>query len=179
MKGFRRIELANAAILAALLLGSLLAWPALPAMLPIHFDSAGDPAYWSQKSLPLWLTPPVVAAGVWLFLRWIVRMAFRSPARWNVPEKERFLGLSGEARAPIERALARHVASTGLVVTLVFTGLQAGIFLVAMGWARNLLWFALPLGIGGTVLILALGWRVRRDVGRRIERAAESEGVGR
>lgn len=164
----------NAALILLWVLVDVVVWPDLPDRIPIHFGLGGEADWWVRTSVPAWFGLPMIAAGLALFLRGIAWLAARAPETWNVPEKERFLALSPEARRPIVGVLETYLAWVAVVVTLVFAAVQLGVYLTAVGRTTGIpiylelfMLAAITAILGGALL---LGRRLRH----RIREAAAS-----
>ncbi|MGH7468105.1 MAG: DUF1648 domain-containing protein [Longimicrobiales bacterium] len=158
----------NYIALALLFAGSVLAWPALPGRIPIHFGLSGAPDVWVARTWLSWLLLPLLAAGVFALVYGIGVRSARRPHLWNLPEKARFLKMSAAEQAPIIALLLRYLS--GVTLTMIsFLGLtQLCIFLVATGYTHRLPWFfsaGLVLTMGGIVIsALRLRGRIRERV---------------
>lgn len=80
-------------------------WPQLPARIPIHFDAAGEPDRWAERSVAAWFLAPAImlllCALLGALATWIDRLARNSPELINVPRKDLFLKLSPAARCEV------------------------------------------------------------------------------
>jgi hypothetical protein len=80
-------------------------WPQLPEKIPIHFNAAGEPDRWVERSLGAWFLAPIVMVLLCALLggiaRWIDRLAVDAPGMLNIPRKDLFLRLSPEARCEV------------------------------------------------------------------------------
>jgi uncharacterized membrane protein len=83
-------------------LSAIEAWPTLPAKFPIHFDFAGRPDSFVDKSVVAWFLLPVFASvmnvGLSLLSPMIQWMALKHPELVNMPRKEQWLKLDSQAR---------------------------------------------------------------------------------
>jgi uncharacterized membrane protein len=154
-----------------------IAWPKLPARVPIHFDAAGRPDGWVERSAWWWFALPALATVLALLLgfalpRWMVAMA-RANSRWlNMPRKAEFMALPADAR---ERAIRAPLAWLVLLACL----LQVLVGWIVFGSARVATgaWATLPAPTSfvliGAVLACAIGLAVAgsRAVRREVERA--------
>ncbi|HEX8320403.1 hypothetical protein [Longimicrobium sp.] len=127
----RTLHRINLALLAALYAASAVTYLRLPVHTPIHLGLGGNPDLWTRTSVIPWLLPPVIATGVFRLLRLATGASDRHPEQWNIPEKERFLSLSPEARAPIVARLNAFLALVGVLVTALLGTIQLEMFLTA------------------------------------------------
>ncbi|HEY0036138.1 MAG TPA: hypothetical protein VGB66_05585 [Longimicrobium sp.] len=127
----RTLQRINLALLAALYAAPAVAYLRLRGHMRIHFDLGGNPELWAGTSLIPWLLPPVIATGVFRLLRVATGASDRHPEQWNIPEKERFLSLSPEARAPIVARLNAFLALGSVLVTALLGTVQLEMFLAA------------------------------------------------
>ncbi len=77
-------------IAVALVVAAALSWPALPDRVPTHFDAAGQPDAWSDRSLALWLLMPLLAAALSALMDWSAQTIRRRPESplVNLPYKD-------------------------------------------------------------------------------------------
>ena len=169
----------------ALLLGALaLLWLVavttygdLPARVPLHFDLAGHPDRWGERSWASWLLLPGIATlltglflGVGLGLPWLAR---HQPGLINLPRKAVFLGLSADARVRVVAVSSDLLCGCAVLVDLLLTAILWGTARVARGAAATLpAWLMVPFLAGIVVLVLGC---VRASV-RAIEREAGAAG---
>jgi uncharacterized membrane protein len=145
-------------------------WTRLPARIPTHFDGAGNPTTWSRTTFLSWFGLPLVTVGMALFLYGLFRLTLRHPALWNIPQKESFLRLSPEARAPVMARLERWMATVGILVSCIFMEAHYSSYQVALGRASRLPWHS-DVVTGGIVALIFLSmFVVLRGVGKQIER---------
>lgn len=112
-------------------------FPTLPALIPEHFNSRGEPDRWCATTPMAWYRLPAIATGViamviaagW-FCRWA---AVRKPQLVNIPFKDRFLAASPERRAWIVEPIAAALAIDGVAVAGIFLYILHGTERVANG----------------------------------------------
>lgn len=154
---------------------TVLVWPRLPARIPIHFGLGGNPNRWTD-TMESWFLLPAIAVTMVLMIQGLGWAARRTPQLWNVPEKERFLGLPSEQRAPIVATLEAFLGVAAVLVTLLFAAIQVGIYTTATGRTEGLPWYvdlamvAVLVGLVGGEIVL------NRAIRRRIVEAAPGEG---
>ncbi len=112
-------------------------YPHLPERIPIHFDFAGNPDRWIEKSPVGWFMLPVIALGLTGFLTLISAllglMARHSPDLINTPHKELFLQLSPDARAAAMAPVRIYLLWTTAIVASLFLWAVEGTGRVATG----------------------------------------------
>lgn len=149
---------------------SALFWARLPAQLPTHFDWNGEVTTWSPTTWLSWFGLPLISAGTALLIHGCMRLSKRAPYLWNVPEKQRFLRLSPEQRAPIIARLEVIGAFSGLMTTFLFVGIHVGVLQVAAGRATSLPWYSQVVGGIAILLIFLVAIREARWAGGEIRR---------
>lgn len=100
----------------------------LPAEIPTHVNSAGEPTRVVAKSLGKWLLLPLVALGVQALMAGISALLPKRPDLFNFPEKARLLTLPPAYQAP---------AVAWMRVTLDISALMT---LLIMGYVQWMLW---------------------------------------
>jgi uncharacterized membrane protein len=143
------LRLGALTLLAGLYAGSAAAYPHLPERIPIHFDFAGNPDAWASTTLLSWFMLPLFATGLAGFLLVLGRLSEYRPELWNIPEKQRFLALSAEARAPIVARLRTFMALVAVLTTALMGTMQVEVFLIATGQMRPTPWL-----IAGAVVLM-------------------------
>lgn len=129
----RLIHGVNVALAGALVVGSVLAWPGLPAEVPVHFGPAGEPDRWADTTVLSWFGLPALGLALSLSL-YLVALLVPVRPRWiNVPDRKRFLALPDGARGPVYRRVQAvlHLATT--VLLMVFGLLQVAVYREAVG----------------------------------------------
>jgi len=112
------LALLPALALVALWGEAVLLYPVLPERIPIHFDGAGTPDRFVDRSPLHWYLLPVIATVLALVVAYglparIRRMAASGSAYLNVPRKKDFLRLPPDARV---RAIRPTIVLLRLVV---------------------------------------------------------------
>lgn len=149
------------------------AWPELPERIPMHYDLAGNPDRWADRSLLGWFGVPLLGTvlGVLLGLllpRWTVGMAARNSPWLNVPNKRAFVRLSEPARVRAVQPMVLGLVRIALLVQLLLGYLVYGGARIATGaWQSLPSWpsFAVLAALLACVVHLAVaGHRaVRRE----------------
>jgi uncharacterized membrane protein len=167
------VHLLNAGLLAGLLIHAVASYGALPERLPVHFDAAGQPDRWADKSWANWLALPLVAAGLTALLylaSGLVALARRKPRWLSLPHKEKFLALPAAQQQPVWqrlRAIPRWLAvpTNGLMLYA-----QLSIWTTAHSGRSMVVWpLLLLVGVMGAITIgitVSLVRAVRRAVER-------------
>lgn len=132
----------------------------------MHFGFRGQPDAWARTSFLSWFGLPVTAAGMALFLWWAGRLANRSPALWNVPEKQKFLRLPPEARHRIEAAAETYLAWVSVGTTVLLIAIQVGIYMTATGYTAGLSSYIALVLFTGIAAVLAGAFMLNRRLKR-------------
>jgi uncharacterized membrane protein len=162
-------RIVNALLAAALCIGSVVAWPRLPALVPIHFDLAGHPDHWVRASATSWFALPVLALGLSLFLHWTGTMVARHPEWINVPNKKAYEALPPEGKQAVARVVAGFCGWIGALVTLVFGTIQLHAYRSAMGLYDGGWFNVVQLASVVVAVLMLVGFAVRltREVRRQ------------
>lgn len=139
----RPLRVVSWGLAVALLAFAVATYPGLPARVPMHLNASGAATRFVDKSVGSWFLLPGVALASFLLMQWIGSQLPRRPHWFNFPDKERFLRLPAEYRAPaIERMRGvMDLISVGLVLT--FLVINVLMWKVAMGEPPGL-WAASP-----------------------------------
>lgn len=148
-------------LLAGLWLGSLVAWPHLPARMPIHFGINGRADHWVETSLLAWFGLPLLALALVLGNAALVRWLPRRPELFNHPDKQRFLALPAPYRAPVIRRMQEFLHWISVQVVLLFGLIQVAILRTALG-ATSSTFMVAVLVLAVAVLPMLLLWNVSR-----------------
>lgn len=167
------------AMWATLVLFTAATYGNLPDVIPNHFDASGRVTSTMQRSWWSWSAMPLIALVTQAGLAWISALLPRHPQWFNFPEKERFLRIPVEHRAPVIARMREVLDATGAFTVLVFGIVQVMMWRSALGHAPG----GLSLGlIIGTVMftpgILFLTSRVNSavDEAERHWKASERQG---
>lgn len=153
---------------------AVLAWSTLPRRIPVHFDFGGALDAWARTSLVSWFGLWVIAVALSILLH--VVSTHGSLELWNMPEKERFLRLTAQQRAPVLELLHSFMAEAAICCTTALSALHLGLYLVARGYADRLPWFITSVMYGAVVLLLVSTVPWSRAVRRAVLNAAGAEG---
>jgi uncharacterized membrane protein len=171
-----RYRLLNLVLVAALFAGSAWAYPRLPERIPTHFDLAGRPDAWEDRSPASWFMLPVLALALAGGLLLVSRYALRHPETWNLPDKRRFLALDQAAQEPIVQRMERFVAFVSVVVTGLLCAIQTAVFRTATGHAPEApMWILVAVGTAVVVMFTA-AVRLNTAVARMIRDASAPVG---
>lgn len=174
----RALLLLPALAVAAVWVVACVHWPDLPARFPVHFDLAGRPDSWWDRSASGWFLLPGLATVIVLAFgyglpHWVRRLAWDDSPALNVPHREEFGRLAPDERV---RAIAPLIVTLRVIaceMALLLGAIVHGSALVASGELERLpgalLWPALALVLG-TALVSALAGRAA------IERAIADAG---
>jgi len=109
----------------------------LPARFPMHFDAAGEPDRFGEKSIGAWIALPAIftlITGLFAAMAvFIPKLGSKHPTWINVPEKSRFLALSEAARAKALEPMADLSLMMGPALHLLSIYIQWGSANVARG----------------------------------------------
>ena len=114
------IKRVSLALLAGYWTYCIIIYTRLPARIPTHFNSQGQPDAWSDNVALAWFALPVLATVTLLVVFGSAALAHRSPQLWNVPRKKEFLQLTHEQRAPIIRRIIGIMDLVALWVVALF-----------------------------------------------------------
>ncbi|HEX2079005.1 MAG TPA: hypothetical protein VHG08_14880 [Longimicrobium sp.] len=143
----------------------------------MHFDVAGRPDRWEDRSFLSWFALPLIATAVAGFLELASRYSVRHPQLWNVPDRRRFLELDPAARAPIVAQLQDFMAMTGMMGTALVMLVQFSIYRYATGHGSGLPVYVFA-GTGIFLLVLlSSALRMNARVGTMIRDAHRRAGA--
>ena len=169
--GARFLFRINAALVALHAAIAILVLPSVPERIPLHFGLSGQPDRWADGDPVTWLLLPMVSAFTAFVIWGSTRLALRQPHLWNVPDRDRFLRMTPQERAPVIDSLLRFLGWTALAVTALFAVLHVGVYRVAVGNATGLDgvdWVILALVIGILAAALVLNRRIRRRIRKAV-----------
>ena len=152
-------------------------WSSLPCRIPVHFGFGGALDDWARTSLASWFGLWVIAVALSVFLYLVSTRG--SLELWNVPEKEQFLCLSAQQRAPVLELLHSFMAGAAVCCTIVLSALQVGLYLVASGYANRLPWYITSAMYGAVFLVLVSTVPWSRAVRRAVLHAAGTDSAQR
>jgi uncharacterized membrane protein len=148
----RPVRIVTLLALAALVSGSLAAYPGLPERIPVHFGGDGRPDAWAERSLRAWLALPAVGAATVALLLGIAAWMPRRPGMLNVPDKERFLALPPARQAPIVHLVQLALEWMALFIVGLFGLIQIGAWRAAHGLpSRGWILASLLVGVVGSL----------------------------
>jgi uncharacterized membrane protein len=171
----RSVHFLNLWLLAIYVVAAAVGWPRLPERIPTHFGVGGRADAWTETSILTWFGLPFLAVGIALVFLGTMTLTRRAPRFWNIPEKQRFLQLSPQRRAPIEARLERLIASVAVLTTALFIGIQIGIYQTATGANTGLSWASLAIAFGATTAMLVIAAYEMRIVSREIRSASPGD----
>lgn len=145
-------------VLVGIWLSAIEAWPTLPAKFPMHFDFAGRPDSFVDKSMVAWFLLPVFASvmnvGLSLLSPMIQWMALKHPEFVNMPRKEQWLKLDSQARLRTLKPVFGAMRVLQLLVMALFLFIVVSSVKVASGqWSVLPTWpmFLFLAAIGASV----------------------------
>jgi uncharacterized membrane protein len=124
--------LLNLTLLLALFIYSAAAWPGLPERIPEHFNVAGTPDRWGNRSLVSWFAVPLIALLLSAAIIALARIIPRKPAILNLPDKKKLLALPPEAQAPVYASIQNLLYWLSAFVAAEFLAIQLGRYLTAV-----------------------------------------------
>lgn len=177
LSGFRRMAaIVTAFCVIAMWMIAVSWWPELPNRIPMHFDFAGQPNRYDDRSM-WWILPGIATAigGLMSFLGlWIPSRARHSTTGFSVPEPKLYNKLSPERRVQMVEPLALALNFLGAFIVACFTILMNDMARIATNEITLLpswpLWIFLPIVLG-TVLGVSIGTK------KRIRTAAKEDGI--
>jgi uncharacterized membrane protein len=140
--------LVNLALLLALLIYSAATWPSLPERIPEHFNVAGTPDRWADRSLVSWFAVPFIAIVLSVAIIALARVIPRKPSMLNLPDKKRLLALPPEAQAPVFAAVQNLLYWLAAFVAAEFLAIQLGRYLTAVNSSTAHTYIILVIVIG-------------------------------
>ena len=147
----------NIALVIAMIAGSVLAYPELPARIPTHFDISGRADAWSDRGVTSWFMLPAIAVLVVCLLQFSQSLLLKKPALLNLPNKEEYLALPEEGKRAVLVHVRGMLAMTTTMMLLIFGLIQLSIWRQAHGHATTtLLMFVLIFGVMSTPLMLGV-----------------------
>jgi uncharacterized membrane protein len=161
------MRIVNLLLVAALWIGSALAWPGLPDRIPQHIAADGA-ATWRATSVWSWFLLPALATVTVVLLHLVQRLTRQRPGLLNIPGKEQLLALPPERQAPVLARANEMMEGTITVMLVIFGTVQAGLWHAAHGGStQTVLVVVLPLALLSTPLVLGI-WLPR--IGGELER---------
>ncbi len=154
--GPRPIAVLHGFVLLLFWTQALWLWARLPARIPVHFGGDGLPDRWLHATPLAWLALPLTGTALSGLVWGIGRWAATVPRLWNVPEKERFLALSPQARAPIVGTVRGFLDGVGILTIVFFDLIQWWTYRTAVGAVAGLpRLFSLFIGLVVVAAVLA------------------------
>lgn len=153
-------------------------WPRLPEKIPIHFNAAGEPDRWVERSIGAWFLAPIIMVALCVFLgaiaRWIDRLAIHAPGLLNIPRKDLFMRLSPAGRGAVVLPTRSLLVWVLVGVNLLGLTIVEGMGRVAVvGQATvSLLPVLLFVAFAGALCFVSV-----RATMRAVERRAKEEGL--
>lgn len=153
-------------------------WQQLPERIPIHFNAAGEPDRWVDRSMGAWFLAPVIMVMLCVLLggiaRWIDRLAVHTPEMLNIPRKDLFVRLSPAARGEV-------VLPTRSMLVWVLVGINVLGLTIVEGMGRVAVVGQATVSILPVVAFVAFAGALCfvsiRATTRAVERLAKAEGI--
>lgn len=163
------MRIVNLLLLAALWIGSAVAWPALPGRIPQHVSGNGT-VTWTSATAGSWFLLPGVATLVVVLLHVVQRFTRQRPGLLNIPGREQLLALPAERQAPVIARASDMMEGTITIMLLIFCAVQGGLWHTAHGGSsETMLVVVLPLALLSTPLVLGI-WlpRITNELERQV-----------
>lgn len=154
---------------------ALALWPTLPARFPTHFDGAGVPDRFSDRTALSWFALPAIGTvigGLLCALPWMIRpLVLRHPEFVNVPRKSEFVRLEPAVRVAVLEPTGVFLRVLALLVQLILGYIIWGTHAVATSAQTELS----PVGLYAPLALIAatIVWGTLATR-RAIQRAAGS-----
>jgi len=134
---------------------AVLTYAHLPERFPAHWNLAGEVDRWANKSWAEWLLLPIIGTILALLMLWLAVKLPKIPASLiNVPDKERFMELRAEQRAPVIALLMQMLLLLTALQTVIFVGIHWAMYKTALGESPSIAWAAM--GVLGVVYFAVL-----------------------
>lgn len=171
--------------LGLLLLGQSVLWwraiywyPQLPERFPIHFNFAGEPDGWADKSIAMWFMLPGISLVMLAFLGgisyWMGNLVRNAPGIVNVPRKDLFVKMSVEGRMTVVAPTQTFLAWVLALMAFLFVWIVEGSGRVAVHKEATLASWPVFIFLGGVLGVLPFYWVA---TSRRLTEAAMREGL--
>lgn len=167
----RACRLLNAILILALFAGSAWAYPRLPGRIPVHFGFTGQPDRWESRSVASWFLLPAITGVLALVMHATSVYSVSHPELWNLPDKRHFLALPRAEQAPIIARMQRFIAMIAVVVTMLLSAIQAGIYRASMGDSDGLPAWVLGWIFASLLVIGVAAYRLNGEAGRMVRDA--------
>ena len=150
------MRILNLLLVAALWIGSALAWPGLPEQVPQHIAADGV-VTWRATTVWSWFLLPALATLVLGLLHVVKRATVRRPGLLNIPGREQLLALPAERQVPVIAKAHDMVEGTISIMLIIFGVVQTGLWHTAHGGSSEaVLMVVLPLAVLSTPLVLGI-----------------------
>lgn len=181
-RAMRPVHWINLLLLAAVVGGSVWAWPHLPERIPAHLGPGGEVTRWTGRTAGSWFLLPLLTLGIVALNYGIAAALPGRPHLINLPGKEQFLALPPERQAPVVARMQELLYGFTAPLVVLMGAVQASMYRAAVGVESR----------GDTVAILLLSvlmtpvmlvvWlpRIQRELSRQLDahRAARTEASG-
>lgn len=139
------------ALLIGLFAFSLGTYGTLPAEIPTHINSAGEPTNLVTKTLGRWLLLPLVGLGVQWLMAGLSAVLPKRPDLFNFPEKERLLALPPAYQAPAVVWMRATLDVSAMMTLMIMGYVQWMLWRTAMGHRESA---GIAVILAGTILML-------------------------
>jgi hypothetical protein len=176
----RLVHWINLLLLAAVVGGSVWAWPHLPARIPAHLGADGEVTRWTGRTAWSWFLLPLVTLATVALNYGIAALLPGRPHLMNLPDRKRFLALPPERRAPVIARMQDFLYGFSAPLIVLMGAIQWTMYRAAVGTdgAADVL-VVLLASFLLTPLVLAV-WlpRIQGELRRQVrEHAAATDGA--
>lgn len=155
------IHFANLLLLSANFLFSILVWQKLPEALPIKFDWAGKPLFWTWKDHVFWFIYPVIS----LFTTGVIYACAFLASNLKImyfKGRKKLLKAEFKMKKEFKTLLRKNVFLLALVSNAYFLLRQINTYLVAKGYLKTLSPILLPaLTLASLIVLIRLIVKMR------------------
>ena len=153
-------------------------YPQLPERFPIHFNFAGEPDGWADKSIAMWLMLPGISLVMLAFLGgisyWMGSLVRNTPGLVNVPRKDLFVKMSVAGRMTVVAPTQTFLAWVLALMTFLFVWIVEGTGRVAVHEDATVAVWPVFIFLVGVLGVLPFYWVA---TSRRLTDAAMREGL--
>ena len=129
----RLIHWINLLLLAAVVGGSVWAWPHLPQRIPAHMGAGGEVTRWTARTAGSWFLIPLVTIGTVALNYAIAALLPARPHLMNLPDRGRFLALPPERRAPVIARMQDFLYGFSAPLIVLLGAVQWAMYRAAVG----------------------------------------------
>ena len=176
----RLIHWINLLLLAAVVGGSVWAWPHLPERIPAHLGAGGEVTRWTGRTAGSWFLLPLITLATVALNYGIAALLPARPHLMNLPDRKRFLALPPKHQAPVIARMQDFLYGFSAPLILLMGAIQWTMYRAAVGregTADVLVVLLASFLLTPLVLIVWLP-RIQAELRRQVrEHAATTEGA--